>query len=163
MRSLSTALRIGISIAAFAALVLALAATPAGAHAELLESDPPVGGTVTEGVDSVQMTLLAFDPDGPVDIEVTDPAGTDVTVGEPRVDARASTVEIEVEPLDVGQHIVHWHAMADDGDGESEGTFTFEVEQAQGGGWGIWLVWLFALGVPAAIFLRPGGRSGSGR
>ncbi len=144
-------------------LAVVATATSAGAHAELLESDPPVGGTVTEGVDSVQMTLLAFDPDGPVSIEVTDPAGTDVTVGEPRVDSRASTVEIEVEPLDVGQHIVHWHAMADDGDGESEGTFTFEVKQAQGGGWGIWLVWLFALGVPAAIFLRPGGRRGSGR
>jgi len=144
-------------------LTLATAATPAGAHAELLESDPPVGGTVTEGVESVEMTLLAFDPDGPVSIEVTDPTGTDVTVGEPRVDARSSTVEIEVEPLDVGQHIVHWHAMADDGDGESEGTFTFEVTKAQGGGWGIWLVWLFALGVPAAIFLRPGGRRGSGR
>lgn len=162
MRSLSLALRIGTSIAAVGALTLA-AATPAGAHAELLESDPPAGGTVTEGVETVQMTLLAFDPDGPVDIEVTDPAGTDVTDGEPRVDARSSTVEIDVEPLGVGQHIVHWHAMADDGDGASEGTFTFEVEEAQGGGWGIWLVWLFALGVPAAIFLRPGGRRGSER
>jgi methionine-rich copper-binding protein CopC len=141
-----------------AAVTLLIAATPAGAHAELLESDPPVGGTVTEGVETVQMTLLAFDPDEPVSIEVTDPDGTDVTTGEPRVDARASTVEIDVEPLGVGQHIVHWHAMADDGDGQSEGTYTFEVRQAQGGGWGIWLVWLFALGVPAAIFLRPGGR-----
>ena len=142
---------------------LLLGSAPAGAHAELLESDPPAGGAVTEGVDSVEMTLLAFDPDEPVSIEVTDPAGTDVTTGEPQVDARSSTVEIEVEPLGVGQHIVHWHAMADDGDGLSEGTFTFEVEKAQGGGWGIWLVWLFALGVPAAIFLRPGGRRGTDR
>ena len=163
MRSLSPALRIGTSIAAVAALTLITVATPAGAHAELLESDPPIGGSVTEGVESVQMTLLAFDPDEPVSIEVTDPAGTDVTEGEPRVDARSSTVEIDVEPLGVGQHIVHWHAMADDGDGESEGTFTFEVTKARGGGWGIWLVWLFALGVPAAIFLRPGGRRGSER
>ena len=163
MRSLSLALRIGTSIAAITALTLVAATAPVGAHAELLESDPPVGGTVREGVETVEMTLLAFDPDGPVDIEVTDPSGTDVTRGEPRVDARSSTVEIDVEPLGVGQHIVHWHAMADDGDGESEGTFTFEVKEAQGGGWGIWLVWLFALGVPAAIFLRPGGRRGSER
>ena len=163
MRSLSLALRTGTSVAAITVLALITAATPAGAHAELLESDPPVGGTVTEGVETVEMTLLAFDPEGPVDIAVTDPAGTDVTRGEPRVDARSSTVEIDVEPLGIGQHIVHWHAMADDGDGESEGTFTFEVRKAQGGGWGIWLVWLFALGVPAAIFLRPGGRRGSER
>lgn len=147
-------------VVALAALLLVLSAAPAGAHAELLESDPPAGGTVTEGVESVEMTLLAFDADEPVSIEVTDPAGTDVTVGGPRVDALGSKVTIDVEPLEVGEHIVHWHAMADDGDGASEGTFTFDVTKAQGGGWGIWLVWLFALGVPAAIFLRPGARRG---
>ena len=142
--------------------LLALLLTPgvAGAHAELFESEPGAGDTVTEGVDVVTLTLLAFDPDEPVSVEVTDQTGADVTAGEPRVDARASTVAIDVEPLSEGEHIVHWHAMADDGDGLSEGTFTFRVRQAQGGGWGIWLVWLFALGVPAAIFLRPGARRG---
>jgi methionine-rich copper-binding protein CopC len=160
MRSLPLMLRIGALVAA--ATVVATAG-PAGAHAELLESEPAAGGTVSEGAEVVRLTLLAFDPDEPVSVEVTDPAGTDVTVGDPEVDARASTVEVEVEPLGVGEHIVHWHAMADDGDGPSEGTFTFRVREAQGGGWGIWLVWLFALGIPAAIFLRPGGRRGSDR
>lgn len=143
---------------ALAALLAALPAAPAGAHVELRESTPAAGGTVTTGVDAVRLTLLAFDADEPVSVEVTDPTGEDVTVGEPRVDARTSTVEVAIEPLDVGEHIVHWHAVADDGDGQSEGAFTFRVRKAQGGGWGIWLVWLFALGIPAAIFLRPGSR-----
>ena len=145
-------------VAIAACLSVALGAAPAGAHVEVRESDPEAGGTVTEGLDSISMTLLAFDPEGPVDIEVTDPAGTDRTIGEPEVDARAATVTVETEPLAVGEHTVHWHALADDGDGESEGSFTFTVEEAPGGGWGIWLVWLVALAIPAAIFLRPGAR-----
>lgn len=145
-------------LVALPALALALVPTTAGAHVEVRESEPAAGETVVEGADSVTLTLLAFDPDEPVSIDVTDPAGEDVTVGEPQVDTRSSTVEVAVEPLEAGEHIVHWHAVADDGDGLSEGTFTFEVREAQGGGWGIWLVWLFALGVPAAILLRPGAR-----
>ena len=158
MRPLRPSIRAGSVLVALAALLVAAAATTAGAHVELVESEPAAGGSVVEGHESVQLTLLAFDPDEPVSVEVTDQAGEDVTVGEPRVDARSSTVEVPVEPLEAGEHIVHWHAVADDGDGQSEGTFTFEVDEAQGGGWGIWLVWLFALGVPAAIFLRPGAR-----
>lgn len=158
MRSPSPPTRSGAVLVALVALPLALVPTAAGAHVEVLESVPAAGETVVEGVDSVALTLLAFDPDEPVSIDVTDPAGEDVTVGEPQVDARSSTVEVAVEPLDVGGHVVHWQAVADDGDGLSEGTFTFEVREAQGGGWGIWLVWLFALGVPAAMLLRPGAR-----
>lgn len=140
---------------ALASATFVLGADPAGAHVEVRESEPSAGGTATEGDDSVSLTLLAFDPEGPVDIEVTDPAGVDVTAGEPEVDARTSTVTVRTQPLEEGEHIVHWHALADDGDGESEGTFTFTVESAPGTGWGIWLVWLVALGVPAAVFLRP--------
>lgn len=160
MRPRPDPIRIGALIGVLAALVLALAPGTAGAHVELLESEPAADSTVPEGVEAVRLTLLAFDPAGEVSIDVTDPAGDDVTVGDPDVDARTSTVEIAVAPLEVGEHIVHWHAMAQDGDGLSEGTFTFRVRGAQGGGWGIWLVWLFALGIPAAIFLRPGGRRG---
>lgn len=151
---------IGTVIAVLAALVVTATASTAGAHAELRDSEPAAGETVTEGVESIRLTVLAFDPEGSVSIEVTDASGEDVTAGDAVVDARASTVEVAVEPLEVGEHIVHWHAMADDGDGLSEGTFTFRVRKAQGGGWGIWLVWAFALGVPAAIFLRPGARRG---
>lgn len=147
-------------LVALVALLLVLGASPAAAHVELLESDPPAGGTATVGLESVTLTLLALDPDEPVTVDITDPSGQDVTAGEARVDERSSTVEVSVRPLEVGEHIVHWHATADDGDGLSEGTFTFRVEEAQGGGWGIWLIWLVALGIPAAVFLRPGARRG---
>ncbi len=147
-------------LVALVALLLVLGASPAAAHVELLESDPPAGGTATVGLESVTLTLLALDPDEPVTVDITDPSGQDVTAGEARVDERLSTVEVPVEPLQAGEHIVHWHATADDGDGLSEGTFTFRVKEAQGGGWGIWLIWLVALGIPAAIFLRPGARRG---
>ena len=141
-----------------AAAVLVLGAGPADAHVELIESDPPDGGEVTEGRDRVTLRLAAFDPDGPVEVEVTDPAGDDVTAGEPEVDARSSSVEVATEALEPGQHIVHWHARADDGDGESEGTFRFTVTESPDGGVGIWLIWIVALAIPAAILLRPGAR-----
>lgn len=158
MRRRPALIRAAWAIGAAAAIVLAVTPGTAHAHAELLESEPGAGATVPEGVESVRLTLVSFDPEGEVSVEVTDAAGDDVTVGEAEVDARTSTVEVAVEPLGLGEHIVHWHALADDGDGLSEGSFTFRVKKSQGGGWGIWLVWLFALGVPAAIFLRPGAR-----
>lgn len=140
------------------ALVVTLAPGVAGAHVELIESDPPVDGEATAGVTSVVLTMAAFDPDRPVEVEVTDPAGEDVTAGEPDVDVARSTVEVPTAPLREGRHIVHWHAWADDGDGLAEGTFTFSVVESPSTGWGIWLVWIAALGIPAAILLRPGAR-----
>jgi len=144
------------ALAGAVALVLAPPATPAGAHVELIEADPEVDGEVTEGQTSVTLTLAAWDSEAPVDVEVTDPAGVDVTTGEPTLDPRTSTVEIATEALEPGRHIVHWHATADDGDGPSEGTFRFTVTEAPGGGIGIWVLWIVALAIPAAIFLRPG-------
>jgi len=144
-------------VAALLALAV-LAPAPAAAHVELIESDPAADGEATEGLTSVILTMAAVDPDRPVEVEITDPSGEDVTAGEVEIDARSSVVEVPTEPLQQGRHIVHWHASADDGDGESEGSFTFTVVEAPGGGVGIWLIWLLALGIPAAIFLRPGAR-----
>lgn len=160
MRRPPRALHLGTLLIALAGLLLITTATAAGAHAELIESEPSAGETVTVGVDSVRLTVQGLDPEGPVSIDVTDASGDDVTVGDAEVDAGASAVQVAVEPLEVGEHIVHWHVTSEDGDGLVEGSFTFRVREAQGGGWGIWLVWLFALGVPAAIFLRPGARKG---
>lgn len=160
MRRPPSALHIGTLLSALAGLLLIADATTAGAHAELIESEPAAGETVTVGVESVRLTVQGLDPEGPVSIDVTDASGDDVTVGEPEVDPAAPSVEVAVEPLEVGEHIVHWHVTSEDGDGLSEGSFTFRVREEQGRGWGIWLVWLFALGVPAAIFLRPGAPTG---
>lgn len=143
------------------ASLIALAA-PVGAHAEIRESDPADGDTVATGVDELSMTFIAFDPSGPVSVEVRDGAGADVVAGEPEVSARDSVVTVPLEPLEAGEYRVHWHALSDDGDGIAEGDFTFTAEDV-GGGIGIWLVWAVAIIIPAAIFLRPGARRrGSG-
>lgn len=139
-------------------LAVTASAGPAGAHVEVIGAEPEVDGEVTEGEDGVEIRFAALDPSAPVEIEVTDPAGHDVTAGEPEVDARTSTVSVPTKPLEAGQHIVHWHAASDDGDGESEGTFRFDVVDAPGDGWGIWLIWIVGLAIPAAVFLRPGAR-----
>ena len=139
-------------------LAPALAAAPAGAHAEIRESDPARDGVAPTGTDEISMTFLAFDPEGPVTIDIHGPDGGHVEVGDVEVSARDSVVTVPVEPLEEGVHAVEWSVLADDGDGQTAGSFTFTVEPAAGTGPGIWLIWAFAIGVPAVVFLRPGAR-----
>lgn len=141
-----------------ALFMLTAGATTAHAHVEVIEADPEIDGEVTEGRERIEIRFAALDPKRPVEVDITDRAGDEVTAGEPELDTRTSTVEVPTEPLEPGQHIVHWHAWSDDGDGQSEGTFRFEVTESPGGGWGIWLIWIVALAIPAAVFLRPGAR-----
>jgi copper resistance protein C len=149
--------RVRLALLVAVAFLLCLA-PPAAAHVELVESDPEADAVVADGVPQVEMRFGGLDPDRPVEIDITDPSGANVTDGDPVVDPRTSTVVVPTSPLQPGMHIVHWHAWSEDGDGIAEGTFTFTVREAARTGWGIWLVWLFALGIPAAIFLRPGAR-----
>lgn len=144
-------------------LLLALAhhffaAPSAGAHAEIRESDPRAGGVAPAGIDEIEITFLAFDPEGPVIIDVHGPNGEHVVIGDAEVSARDSVVTVPVKPLEEGVHEVEWSVLADDGDGQTTGSYEFTVEPAAGTGWGIWLVWAFALGIPAFVFLRPGAR-----
>lgn len=150
---LSIAVAVGTSV---------LLAVPAGAHAEIRDSDPERGGVAPTGLDELSMTFISFDPEGPLAVEVTDESGDDVVAGELQVSARDSVVTVPLEPLEPGDYTVHWHAMSDDGDGVSEGSFGFTAESADGGV-GTWLVWAVALLIPVAIFLRPGRRRGRGR
>lgn len=133
-------------------------ASPAGAHAEIRESDPARDGVAPTGTDELSMTFIAFDPDGPVSIHVHGPDGEDVVVGDAEVSRRDSVVTVPVEPLAEGVHTVEWSVLADDGDGQSTGSFQFTVESSPGGGIGIWLVWAVAIAIPAFVFLRPGAR-----
>lgn len=133
-------------------------AAPAGAHAEIRESDPRAGGVAPAGIEEIEITFLAFDPEGPVIIDVHGPNGEHVVIGDAEVSARDSVVTVPVKPLEEGVHEVEWSVLADDGDGRSTGSYEFTVEPAAGTGPGIWLVWAFALGIPAFVFLRPGAR-----
>lgn len=159
--SLSSVRPILLSIV-LAVTASALLAVPAGAHAEIRDSGPERGGVAPVGLEELSMTFISLDPAGPLAVEVTDEAGTDVVAGEPQVSARDSVVTVPVEPLDPGDYTVRWRAMSDDGDGVSEGSFGFTAESADGGV-GTWLVWAVALLIPAAIFLRPGRWRGRGR
>lgn len=138
------------------ALFLAIGAAPASAHAEVRESDPPRGGETGVGTDRVEMSFIEMDPAGPVSVLVVDPAGSDRVDGDIEVDGDKLTVP--VTPLEAGEHRVTWSVQSADGDGTSEGTFVFQVVDNGGSGFGVWLLWIVALGIPAAIFLRPGAK-----
>ena len=140
-----------------------LGAPAADAHAEIRTSDPAIGGTVAAGLDEITMTFISLDPTEPIEVEVLDDAGTDRVDGAVDVSARDSVVTVPVDPLEVGPHTVRWSATSSDGDGVSEGAFDFTVEEASGGGFGVWLLWIVALGIPAAVFLRPGRRRSTSR
>ncbi|WP_436795223.1 copper resistance CopC family protein [Actinospongicola halichondriae] len=133
-------------------------ATPAGAHAEIRESDPEADGVAPTGTDELSMTFIAFDPDGPVIIDVHGPDGEELVIGDAVISRRDSVVTVPVKPLAEGVHTVEWSVQSDDGDGQSTGSFQFSVEPPPGGGIGIWLVWAVALAIPAFVFLRPGAR-----
>lgn len=148
----------GTSITAVALLV-AFGATPAAAHAEVRESDPPRDGETGVGTDQIEMSFIEIDPAGPVSVLVLDPAGKDRVDGE--IDVEGDTVTVPVQPLEAGEHRVTWSVLSADGDGISEGTFVFQVVDSGGSGFGVWLLWIVALGIPAAIFLRPGARKKS--
>lgn len=150
MRVLRTAL-----LTAAILLVTVVAATPAAhAHAEIRESEPPAGGTAPTGTRELVLRFISLATDETVTVTVTGPDGADVVDGSPVV-FEDQTVEVPLRPLEEGEHRVEWTAVSSDGDGVTEGSFTFTAESA-GGGLGVWFLWIVALAIPVAIFLRPG-------
>lgn len=143
-------------------LVVALATPAAHAHAEIRESEPPAGGTAPTGTDQLVLRFISLATDEPVRVTVTGPDGADVVDGSPVV-FEDQTVEVPLRPLAEGQHRVEWTAVSSDGDGVTEGSFMFTAEPA-GSGLGVWFLWIVALAIPVAIFLRPGfRRAGAGK
>ena len=74
------------------------------------------------------------------------------------IEVEVYKVTVPVATLEAGEHRVTWSVLSADGDGTSEGTFVFQVVDNGGSGFGEWLLWIVALGIPAAIFLRPGAK-----
>lgn len=135
---------------------LVVAAAPAGAHVEVRDADPAVDGTVPTGTDELSITFITMDPDEPVAVTVADEDGEDVDTGQVAVGdttASGTTVVVPVEPLEEGDYVVSWAAMSTDGDGRTTGTYGFTVE-APPGSFGVWLLWIVAIGIPAALYLR---------
>ncbi len=149
-------------LVAIAAATIVVGAGPAAAHAEVRTSDPASGGVAPEGTAEISLTFITMDAAEPVEVSVLDPDGNEVTTGDPRVTdtgATGTTVEVPVEPLAIGTHFVSWKAHSTDGDGISAGSYEFAVEASSGGGgFGVWLLWIVALAIPAAFFLLPRSR-----
>ena len=137
---------------------LASGVSPASAHAEIREADPAVNGTAPVGQDEVTITFISLDAEVPVEVDVLDPDGDSIVTGRPTIVEQAATgttVAVPVEPLVAGRHQVRWEAMSSDGDGLSTGSYEFVAEERSSGGPGVWLLWIVALAIPAAILLRP--------
>ena len=141
-----------------ALLVLAVAlwlasSVPAGAHTEVLESDPAAGGTAPTGQNEVTITFAALDPEVAAEIDVVGSDGESIVAGSPTViegtAAAGTTVAVPVEPLEEGRHEVTWEVVSDDGD-PSSGSFEFTAEGSDDSG-GLWLLWAAALAIPVAF------------
>ena len=151
--------------AAIAAVVIAGvvgAAAPAGAHAEVRSSDPAAGGIGPTGLEQISLTFITMDPNQPYEVSVLDPDGREMVDGDPEVkesSASGTTIIVPVKPLQDGVHFLSWKATSTDTDGVTTGSFEFTIQPAsKSGSFGVWLLWIVALAIPAIIFLRPGAR-----
>jgi copper resistance protein C len=105
-----------------AGLMLALTATPAWAHTELVAADPAEGATVSAAVSTVTLTFSEPVSQQQTTIDVIGADGTNYSTGSPRsVDAKVSQ---DVRPLPTGAIRVLWKTVASDGD-PVQGEFSF--------------------------------------
>ena len=130
-RPVGPAVRRSLAVLAVACGLVALLAAPAGAHAELVQSDPAPGAVLdtsprevklnfTEAVDAKSGAIRVFDADG----ERVDDGGVDVS---------GSTVRVPVPGLDDGSYVVTWRVTSSDAHPIS-GAFTFQVGEGSGAG-----------------------------
>jgi len=117
--------------AAIAALLLVLLAVPlVAAHAELQQSDPADGATI-----STPHTLIAtFSEEFSSDptksfISVENSSGTEVASGA-QDPADATKMTADLPELEAGTYTVRWQTTTVDDNGVERGTFTFNVAAA---------------------------------
>ena len=108
-----------------AAALLALLATPARAHDQLIESDPAAGQTLETSPAALTLTFSADILDLSSQVVVTDAAGQVVLDAPGAIDGTVLTVEIE-HPFDAGEYLVTWRVVSSDGH-PIDGTFSFTV------------------------------------
>ncbi len=100
---------------------------PAAAHAELEESDPADGATITTPYTLTATFTEDFSSDPEASfIRVQNSAGDVVASG--GHDDQAETMAVELPDLPAGEYTVRWQTTTVDDDGVERGTFTFNVE-----------------------------------
>lgn len=112
-------------VAAFV-LLLPLAATALG-HADLDESDPADGDTITTPYKLTATFTEEFDPNPQRSfISVVDAAGDEVARGEVSEDD-PTTMTADLPALEPGEYTGRWQTTTADDNGAERGTFTFTV------------------------------------
>jgi methionine-rich copper-binding protein CopC len=110
---------------ALLALLVAVGATPAAAHDQLLDSSPTEGEHLTAAPSEVTLRFSAeILTIGPA-VLVVDAAGTTWTVGEPRLDGPEVVAELADDVPD-GAYEVRWRVVSSDGH-PIAGTIPFTV------------------------------------
>lgn len=117
---------LSLIIAVLAAFAIALVASPAWAHDELVGSDPAAGSQIDELPAEITLTFSAvlMNETGATEVVVTDATGADLTAGDPTLDG---TRVIQPVSGDVaGVVTVIWRVVSSDGHPISD-TFSFTV------------------------------------
>ena len=117
-----------------AATVLVLAvlstlgvASPALAHAELLNTDPAAGAVLDDAPDTVTLTFSESIDISLGAIRLFDGGGNSVDVGAAEhPDGTGSEVRVDIPDLGNGSYVVDWRVVSDDGH-PIQGAFTFQV------------------------------------
>ncbi|MCJ7436428.1 MAG: copper resistance protein CopC [Acidimicrobiia bacterium] len=124
-------LRRALAVVALASGVLLVGASPAFAHAELVESDPAPGAVLTKSPPTItlQFTETVRAENGGV--RVFDADGGRVDQG--GVDVSGRTVRMPVPKLDNGSYVVTWRVVSADSH-PIQGAFTFQVGEGGGPG-----------------------------
>jgi methionine-rich copper-binding protein CopC len=119
-----------ISGAAAAAFLLLLSAVPAVAHAELEQSDPADGATISTPYKLTATFSEEFSAD-PHDSFIRVQNSTGAVVAEGGQSASDNTMmTADLPALDPGKYTVRWQTTTVDDNGVERGTFTFNVAAA---------------------------------
>ena len=106
-------------------------AGPAAAHATLVSTNPPADAVVAEPPSVVSLTFSEPVDVGLGGVKVFDPNGKRVERGAAQLDAKRTTMSIDVDPADLGTHTVAWSVTSEDNHTIS-GSVLFSVEAVTG-------------------------------
>lgn len=117
---------LSLIIAVLAGFAIALVASPAWAHDELVGSDPAAGSQIDELPAEITLTFSAvlMNETGATEVVVTDATGADLTAGDPTLDGTRVIQPVSGDAA--GVVTVIWRVVSSDGHPISD-TFSFTV------------------------------------
>ncbi|MCJ7672099.1 MAG: copper resistance protein CopC/CopD [Acidimicrobiia bacterium] len=124
-------LRRGLAVLVLAGGVLVAGASPAFAHAELVESDPAPGAVLAKSPAAIALNFTETVQVENGGVRLFDADGDRVDQG--AVEVSGSTVRAPVPKLDDGSYVVTWRALSGDSH-PIQGAFTFQVGEGVGPG-----------------------------